>query len=78
MFSMFSFHVLHPRSCKHKLGSPTFKVLWKIGDDICSRSLAKNGDQLNENPSRETIFLATTQFSGIPETVNVKPRKDAF
>ena len=34
-----------------KLGSPAFKAFPKI--------LAKNGDWLNENLSRETIFLAT-------------------
>ena len=43
-----------------KLGSPAFKVLQKIEDEINSRTLAKNGEQLNENLSWETIFLATT------------------
>ena len=43
-----------------KLGSPTFKVLHKIGGEICSRTLVKNGDWFNENLGQETIFLATT------------------
>ena len=43
-----------------KLGSPAFKVLWKIGDEIRSRTLTKTGDCFNENLSLETIFLATT------------------
>ena len=43
-----------------KLGSPAFKLLQKIGDKICSRTLVKNGGGFSENHSRETIFLATT------------------
>ena len=43
-----------------KLGSPTFKVLLKVGSEICSRTLAKNGDWFNENLSQETIFSAKT------------------
>ena len=56
MFSMFSFHALHPPSCIHKHSSPVFKVLQRIGDKI----LTKNGERLHENLSRETIFFATT------------------
>ena len=43
-----------------KLGSPAFKVLQKIANEIRSRTLEKNGDRYNENLSRETIVLATT------------------
>ena len=45
------------------LDSPAFKVLRKIGDKIHStRTLTKNGNRLNENLSRETIFLAITLY----------------
>ena len=51
-----------PVYCMHhlvnrKLGSPAFKVLRKIGGEIRSRTLKKNGDRFNENLSQETIFL---------------------
>ena len=39
-----------------KLGSSAFK----IGDEIHSRTLTRNGDRFNENLSQETIFLTTT------------------
>ena len=52
--SMYCIHHLVNRM----LDSPAFKVLRKIGDKIHSRTLAKNGDQLNESLSQETIFLA--------------------
>ena len=58
---MFSFCEMHLPSCKHEAySSLAFKVLRKIGDEIHSRTFAKNGDQFNENLSWETIFLATT------------------
>ena len=59
MFSVFSFHVLHPPSCKHK-ACPAFKVLWKISDKILFQVFYKKWWPLNENLRRETIFLATT------------------
>lgn len=42
------------------LGSPTLKVLQNIGYKILFQVSHENGDWLNENLSRETIFLATT------------------
>ena len=44
-----------------KFGRPAFKALQKIGDENFA-PLAKNGDQLDENLSQETIlkFIATT------------------
>lgn len=58
-----------------KLGSPTFKGFCKIGAKIFSRSLTKNGDQLNENLSKETIFLGTTLFIPIKEGFYWNTRK---
>ena len=60
MFSVFSFHVLCPPSCRHELCSPAFKVLPKIGDEFVPGTLVKNSGRFNLNLSRETFFLATT------------------
>ena len=38
----------------------TFKVLQKIGDKKFFLGLTKTGDRVNENLSRETIFIAIT------------------
>jgi len=58
---MLSFHVLCPPSCKHEAWYPCIQGVAKDwGRKICSWSLGKNGDQLIENLSQETIFLATT------------------
>jgi len=43
-----------------KLGSCIQDVAKDCGQTFYSRSLVKNGDQLNENLSWETILLATT------------------
>ena len=44
LFSVFSFRVLRPASCKvnMKLDSPTFKTLQKIGDENFSPDLLQN------------------------------------
>lgn len=43
-------HLFRVLSLHAKLGSPAFMALQKIRDkNICSRSLVKNGDRLNEN-----------------------------
>lgn len=57
LFSMFSFPCTV--SAMQSLVAP-FKVLQKIGDKKIFLGLTKTGDQVNENLSRETIFLAIT------------------
>ena len=42
------------------LVAPHSRRCERLGTKFCSRSLAKNGDRLNESLSRETIFLAKT------------------
>ena len=47
-----------------KLDCSAFKVLRKIGCENLFQVSRKNSDQLNENLSQETIFLATVPLKG--------------
>ena len=47
MLSMFSFCVLHPSACKQGLVAHHSRCCERFGTKFCSRSLLKNGYQLN-------------------------------
>ena len=61
MFSVFSSRVLHLPSCKHEAWQPRTQGDVKDWRQNSFQDSRKNGKQFNENLSRETIFLATTQ-----------------
>ena len=58
MFSVFTFRVLRPPSCKHETWQLRIQGAAKDWRQNSFHESCKNSDQFNENLSWETIFLA--------------------